>query len=252
VGRPGAALIFAAASADLKGMKTENMALVQGWADTRSTLQRWKLRPGHALLPWSIGSLSITVVLLTVTWIIGNHTSPDPTGVYFPGLYYTSTIGDFAFILYRNSLVLALHGFACVAGFIAGSSMPKVAEGYSGAWRWIHAKAGPLAIGFVVAATVFSLTTQAWALGSAASSLSTKLDISPGMLLLGLSLHAVPELFALFLPLAAWTIASRRGAWDELLAATFVTVAIAIPIIVAAAATEAWISPRVLLWLAGR
>jgi hypothetical protein len=184
--------------------------------------------------------------------VIATHTKPDPTAVYFPGLFYTSTLGDFGFILYRNGLVLALHGFACIAGFMAGSSLPTVAEGYSGTWRWIHDKAGPLAIGFVVAATLFSLTTQAWALGSAASSLSAKLGVSPAILLLGLSLHAVPELFALFLPLAAWTIASRRGAWNELLAATFVTVAIAIPIIVAAAATEAWISPRVLMWLAGR
>ena len=227
------------------------MALVQGWADTRSTLRRWSVRPGRALLPWALGSLGIAVLLLTATWVIATHTTPDPGQVYFPGLFYTSTLGDFGFILYRNGLVLALHGFACVAGFMAGSSLPKVAEGYSGTWRWIHAKAGPLAIGFVVAATLFSLTTQAWALGSAASSLSAKLDLSPGLLLLGLSLHAVPELFALFLPLAAWTIASRRGAWNELLAATFVTVAIAIPIIVAAAATEAWISPRVLLWLSG-
>jgi hypothetical protein len=233
-------------------MRTENMALVQGWDDTRSALRRWKVRPGHALLPWSIGSLAIALLLLTVTWVIATRSTPDLTAIYFPGLAYTSTLGDFGFILYRNGLVLALHGFACVAGFMAGSSLPKVAEGYSGTWRWIHDKAGPLAIGFVVAATLFSLTTQAWALGSAAASLSARLGISPGVLLLGLSLHAVPELFALFLPLAAWTIASRRGAWNELLAATFVTVAIAIPIIVAAAATEAWISPRVLLWLAGR
>ena len=56
----------------------------------------------------------------------------------------------------------------------------------------------------------------------------------------------MPELFALFLPLAAWTIASRRKAWNELLAATFVTVAIAIPIIVAAAAVETWVTPGVL------
>ena len=32
----------------------------------------------------------------------------------------------------------------------------------------------------------------------------------PALLLIALSLHALPELFALFLPLAAWTIASRR------------------------------------------
>jgi hypothetical protein len=247
----GAALILEAADAEVKNMKTENLALVQGWADTRSALNDWNERPGHALIPWAIGSFSITVLLLTVTWVIAIGSTPDPNAVYFPGLYYTSTLGDFGFILYRNGLVLALHGFACIAGFMAGSSLPQVAEGYSGTWRWIHDKAGPLAIGFVVAATMFSLVTQAWALGSAASSLSAKLDVSPAVLLLGLSLHAIPELFALFLPLAAWTLAARRKAWNELLAATFVTVAIAIPIIIAAAAVEAWVSPRVLMALAG-
>jgi hypothetical protein len=134
---------------------------------------------------------------------------------------------------------------------MAGSSLPQVAEGYSGVWRWIHDKAGPLAIGFVVAATLFSLTTQAWALGSAASTLASQLDMPPALLLLTLSVHAVPELFALFLPLAAWTIASRRKQWNELLAATFVTVAIAIPIVIAAAAVETWVTPRLLLALAG-
>jgi hypothetical protein len=232
-------------------MRTENMALVQGWADTRSTLQRWSARPGRALLPWSLGSLAIAVLLLTVTWVIAKGTTPDPSSVFFPGLAYTSTLGDFGFILYRNGLVLALHGFACIAGFMAGSSLPQVAEGYSGVWRRVHDKAGPLAIAFVVCATLFSLVTQAWALGSTASSLSARLDISPAVLLLGVSLHAVPELFALFLPLAAWTLAARRQAWNELLAATFVTVAIAIPILVAAAAIEAWVSPRLLVALAG-
>ena len=39
----------------------------------------------------------------------------------------------------------------------------------------------------------------------------------------------MPELTALFLPLAAWTIASRRGEWGDLLAATMVTVALRDP-----------------------
>ena len=51
---------------------------------------------------------------------------------------------------------------------------------------------------------------------------------------------------ALFLPLAAWIIASRRGDWQDLLAATFVTVAIAVPVLLAAAAVEIWVSPHVL------
>ena len=51
----------------------------------------------------------------------------------------------------------------------------------------------------------------------------------------GLLPHAIPELIALFLPLAAWIIASRRGEWEQLLAATFVTVAMAVPVLVVAA-----------------
>ena len=88
-------------------------------------------------------------------------------------------------------------------------------------------------MGFVAAATLFSLGTQAYALGMTASSVADANGISPALLLVSLLPHAVPELTALFLPLAAWLLASRRGAWDELLAATFVTTAIAIPVIIA-------------------
>jgi hypothetical protein len=55
--------------------------------------------------------------------------------------------------------------------------------------------------------------------------------------------HALPELFALFLPLAAWIVASRAGQWQDLLAATFVTVAIAVPVLVAAAVVETAVTP---------
>ena len=123
-------------------------------------------------------------------------------------------------MLYRNSLVLALHALACVAGFIAGSSLPLAAEQRSGLSRWVHEKAGPLAIGFVVCATLFSLTTQAYIIGGTASSIAGQLGVAPGTLLLALMPHALPELVALFLPLAAWMLASRRGEWQDLLAAT--------------------------------
>ena len=45
-------------------------------------------------------------------------------------------------------------------------------------------------------------------------------------------------------------IASRRDDWHELLAATIVTVTIAVPILLAAAAVEVWVSPHLLLSLA--
>src|SRR5688572_27249977 len=136
---------------------------------------------------------------------------------------------DVVQVLYRNSLVLALHALACVAGFIAGSSLPLSAANRSGLDRWIHEKAGPLAIGFVGCATTFSLATQAYIIGSTASTVALQIGTTPGMLLVALAPHVFIELVALFLPLAAWLIASRRGRWDELLAATAVTVAIAVP-----------------------
>jgi hypothetical protein len=232
-------------------VKAEELAFVQGWAHTRHALVRWRREPIRTLAPWTLGALAVAGALLLVVWLIAQLTTPDPTGVQFPGVSYPAVASDFGFVLYRNGLVLALHALACVAGFMAGSSLPTVAEGYTGVMRKIHDKAGPLAIGFVILATLFSLTTQAYALGHGASDLAGALDLPPALLLVGLLPHALPELTALFLPLAAWTIASRRGEWKDLLAATFVTVAIAVPVLVVAAAVETWVSPRLLLALAG-
>jgi hypothetical protein len=234
-----------------KVMKAEELALVQGWTDTRRALARWRREPARVLMPWALGAVAIALTLLFVVWLIASLVDADPTGMSFPGVAYPATTADFGFVLYRNGLVLALHALACVAGFMAGSSLPTVAEGYTGVMRKVHDRAGPLAIGFVILATVFSLCTQAYALGHAASDLAGQLQVSPALLLVGLLPHALPELTALFLPLAAWTLASRRGAWKDLLAATFVTVAIAAPVLVAAAAVETWVSPRLLVAIAG-
>jgi hypothetical protein len=232
-------------------MNTEQLAVVQGWTDTRETLKRWNARPSIALRPWALASFAVVVLLLVATWVVAMLSTPDPSGAAFPGVSRPATLNDFGFVLFRNGLVLALHSLACVAGFMAGSSLPQVAEGYKGVMRRVHELAGPLAIAFVGAATLFSLATQAYALGGGASTLANELHVSPLMLMVGILPHALPELFALFLPLAAWTLASRAGRWEELLAATFVTTAIAIPILVIAGAVETWVSPRLLLALAG-
>jgi uncharacterized membrane protein SpoIIM required for sporulation len=142
--------------------------------------------------------------------------------------------------------VLSLHAFACVAGFIAGSSLPLSAERRTGFSRWIHEKARPVAFAWVIAVTCFSLATQAYALGSTGATLAYQLDLSTATLMLTALPHAVPELTALFLPLAAWAIASRRSEWDDLLAATLVTVAVAIPILVCAALWETYAWPELL------
>ncbi len=108
----------------------------------------------------------------------------------------------------------------------------------------MHEHGGRIAIGFVVCATTFSLSAQAYLIGHELAGISTFLRVSPALLLLGVLPHAIPELVALFLPLAAWILASRRGEWEQLLAATFVTVAIAVPVLVLAAFIEVYVSPH--------
>jgi hypothetical protein len=226
-----------------------DFVLVQGVRDTRRTLVRWNARPWAVVGPWAGGALTVALGLLVAVWVIARWATPDPTPLVQPGLNSPATLDAVGEVLFRNSLVLALHAMACVAGFIAGSSLPLEAQRYRGVVRLVHDKAGPLAIAFVVGATAFSLGTQAYVLGNAAATLSLQLDMSPALLLAAISLHALPELVALFLPLAAWIIASRRDDWHELLAATLVTVALAAPVLVLAAFVEVYVSPHVLIAL---
>ncbi len=227
-------------------MNTEQMALVQGWAATKAALREWNAKPSQVLVPWTIWSLTVAIGLLLATYLIAKLSTPDATRLHFAGVTHTADLEDYAFVLFRNSLVLALHALACVAGFIAGSSLPRIAGGYSGWYRRLHEVAQPLAIGFVVCATLFSLATQAFVLGGDASTLARQWQIGPGELLALLSIHAIPELTALFLPLAAWTMASRRREWENLLAATFFTTAIAIPVLLLAGAVEVWVTPHLI------
>ena len=227
-------------------MNHEQLALVRGWDDTRATLRAWRARPVPVVGAWALASLGVAVLLLVSTWVVALRSVPDPLLIVRTG---TGEWDDFGFILYRNGLVLGLHAMACVAGFMAGSTLPVAASGYSAWWQRVHARAGRLAMAFVAAATLFSLGTQAYALGTQASDVAYANGVSPALLIVSLLPHAVPELCALFLPLAAWILAARRKAWEELLAATLVTAAVAAPVLVASAAVEVWLSPHVLYFL---
>ena len=129
--------------------------------------------------------------------------------------------------------------------------MPLQAESKSGVSRWVHEHGGRIAIAFVACATAFSLSAQAYVLGHTLAGVANFLKVSPALLLLGVLPHALIELVALFLPLAAWIIASRRGEWDQLLAATVVTVAIALPMLLFAALLEVYVSPHLFTALTG-
>jgi hypothetical protein len=232
--------------ADARVVNVNDLVLVQGMDDTKRALRRWNANPLEVLLRWLLLSVAIALGLLLAVYILATATTPDPTLYQIPGVTHPANLGDYLHVLLRNSLVLALHAMACVAGFMAGSSLPLAASQRSGISRWVHEKAGTLAIGFVVCATAFSLCTQAYVIGGEAASIAQQLGTSPGLLLLALTPHALPELVALFLPLAAWIVASRSDDWQDLLAATLITVAMAVPVLLASAAVETWVSPELL------
>ncbi|HEV2819238.1 MAG TPA: hypothetical protein VGW11_01905, partial [Solirubrobacteraceae bacterium] len=132
-------------------------------SDTRATLLAWNAAPGPVLRAWAPLALAVAAALLTATWLVALARTPDPTPLGFPGLGRTpADAAAIAYILVGNGLVLALHALACVAGYLAGRSLPEEARRYRGLMRTIHEKAGSLAMAFVAAATIFSLVTQAY------------------------------------------------------------------------------------------
>jgi hypothetical protein len=217
-----------------------------GMQDTREALSTWSGGHWKVLRGWIALGLAIALTLLGAVWVVSGLLTPDLTPIHLPGLTEPSEPGDLLPILWRNSLVLALHATACVAGFIAGASMPIAAAQRKGFSQWIHVKAGEFAILFVCSVTLFSLSTQAFYLGFQGATISSQLHMPIGLLLLSVLPHAIPELTALFLPLAAWLIASRRGEWNQLLAATLVTVLIAVPTLIFAATLEVYVWPHIL------
>lgn len=227
-------------------MDANQFAFVHGVRRTRLTLERWQRDPLPVIGSWFLGAAAIGLLLLAGVWAIASIVKPDLGFNYVPDRAQGFEGRHIAEIVGRNSLVLALHAFACIAGFIAGSSLALSAEKRKGISRWVHERARPVAFAWVIAVTCFSLLTQALALGIFGSTLSASLQISPALLVATVLPHALLELTAVFLPLAAWTIASRRNEWDQLLAATVVTVVIAIPMLIGSAAWEVHVWPHLL------
>ena len=225
-------------------MDASAYAFAHGVRYTRSTLRAWRRTPARVLGRWVAGSAVAAVGLLLAVWAVASIDQGYQQVLELQPPFAVGNFGDVLHVLRANMLVLCLHAMACVAGFIAGSSLPLQAEDHRGLSRWLHEHGGRIAIVFVGCATAFSLSAQAYVIGHTLAGVAHFLNVSPGLLLLGTLPHAIPELIALFLPLAAWIIASRRGEWEQLLAATFVTVAVAIPVLVLSAVIEVYVSPH--------
>lgn len=232
-------------------MDASAYAFYHGVRFTRESLRRWSERPHAVVGRWVAGSSVAAAGLLLAVLAIASLSGGYVEVVALQPPFAVGGWDAVGQVLASNLLVLALHALACVAGFIAGSALPLQAHARSGVSRWVHRHGGRIAIAFVACATAFSLSIQAYVLGHTLAGVARFLRVSPELLLLGVLPHAVPELIALFLPLAAWILASRKGEWEQLLAATLVTVAIAVPLLLIAALIEVYVSPRLFTSLTG-
>jgi hypothetical protein len=222
-------------------MKDDLFAATMG--ETRETLDRWGQTPFAVLGRWMLVSFCVASAMLVFVYIVSLLASGTDT-VSLPNILGRPRASDVLVVFLRNILVLALHGFVCLAGFMAMRALPEQAQYKSGLNRWVHDHASPFAMVFVSCATIFSITTQTWILGHQVADLSYSLSLPQSTLMLTVLPHALLELTAVFLPLAAFLMASRDENWHELLAATIVTVSVALPMIVVAAILEAYVWPQ--------
>jgi hypothetical protein len=223
----------------------ERAALEAGLTDVRDSFARWNRDVSSIVRVWMGTSLLVGLGLLLATWLV----SISPLiGEIVPHASFsqTPTLGAALELVRRNSLVLAMHALICVAGYMALTSMPIVARGYTGWKRSMHLAAVPVTIVFVTLVTIGSFVLQAWSLGIAAPGIAAAYDLATWQLLLLVSPHALPELTAIFLPLGAWLVLARRHAYGDLLAASVLATAVAIPLLAISTITEVWITPRLL------
>jgi hypothetical protein len=199
---------------------------VAGPAWTRTLFGVWAERPLPVLAPWALGSLLIGLALLGGALLVAVLAGPS---VAYTPVFADSSAGaaDVVRIAARNGVVLALQTLVCVAVYIA----TRPGERRRG---W--------ALSAVVALSAYSLASQVWRLGHDLASAAHTLGLGPADLLARLSVHAVPELTALYLPLAACLSLVRRGRTDDLAAAAALATVVAVPLVVMCAYVEVFLT----------
>jgi hypothetical protein len=189
-------------------------------------LAAWAERPLPVLGPWLAASLLIGLTLLAGALLVA--TFAGPSGAYVP-VFADDAAGaaDVVRIAARNGVVLSLQSLVCVAVYIS----TRPGERRRG---W--------ALSVVALLSAYSLLSQVWRLGHDLASAAHTLGLAPAELLARLSVHAVPELTALYLPLAACLSLVRRGRTDDLAAAAVLTTAFAAPLVVLCAYVEVFLT----------
>lgn len=218
----------------------------RGLAESREVWRAWRQDRFRILRDWFVLSLLVAVALLTAVWFVGEQLleATRRTGLSAtPGFLVRTPLETVGAVLGANGLVLLLHALVCWAGYLARRAVPDLAPSLRGIHRWVHEQAGSWAMGIVTGLVAFSLGQQVWVLGQGLAQIAVGAGATTLGVLLRLAPHALVELMAVFLPLAACLLLGRQGRWNALLAAAVLSSLAALPLLVAASVWEGWVAP---------
>jgi hypothetical protein len=201
---------------------------------TRATFAAWALQPLPVLVPWALGSLALALGLLTAALLVALAAGPGENEYVPVFADHAAGSAEVLRIFIRNAAVLLMYLLVALAVYVVtrpGRYAPEVRRGV----LWT-----------VGALAAYSLVSQAWRLGHDLAGAAATLDLTPAALLARACVHAVPELAAVYLPLAACLALVRRGRTDDLGAAALLCAAVALPVVFFCAGVEVHLTPYVM------
>lgn len=159
------------------------------------------------------------------------------------------TVGSWFYIVKRNLLVLGLHFFACMIGALVGRRHRRLPDSWQ-RWQVLDRELpGWMARGaliYALAATSLSLILQTIGLSIQLANLSAYTHLAAAELIGIVSLHAIPELVALFLPFGLLLYSTYREDLHRLELLVWQSLAISLPVLLVAAALETWVTPHLI------
>jgi hypothetical protein len=151
--------------------------------------------------------------------------------------------GDVLYVFRRNLLVLGIHVCACWIGAIVGRRHRPAPGRWGVLNRPVPEWMGRAALAYALCVTLLSVGVQSLGLGRQLADIAAAGHVSRIQLLVLVLPHALPELVAVFLPLGLFLREARRGRLERLGPWSLQAAVIALPILLAAAMIETYVTP---------
>lgn len=213
-----------------------------GVDESKQCWRQWRQQRFVVVWPWLGLSILISLFMLFGIWVVASYLTPTQSRGILTFLEGSPWQNWFD-VLVNNTIVLILHLLVCVAAYLARRSIPMQAKYLSGVNRFVHNHAGGIAMVAVSLMVIYSLLFQTWAIGETLNQVARTDNVSAFSILIRVAPHALVELTAVFLPLAACLLLGRQDKWNELLAAAWLCTLIAVPMLFVASAFEAFVAP---------